>query len=384
MPNPRNPILDSVRIIPREQDFLNRKIGARGEVFFDNQDNTLRLFDGTVTGGIPLLRADLENLEGVLGAALSDTPPVNPQPGTIWFNTSNGRLFIYYNDGDSAQWVQPTTPSFGAGGGTGSTSLNGLTDVVITSPTANQVLKFNGTQWINDVSAGGSSNLDALTDVAISSPTSNQVLSYNGTSWVNATLSGGGVASNSFANIAVSGRTTVVADSASDTLTLVAGSGVTITTDATTDSITISADAAGTFGDLTEITEAALTVDKIYLPAITMLTVSNSGATAYRFDQYGTANNPTIYAINATTIAFNLQATGHPFLIQDPAGTNYNTGLVHVSTTGVVSTGAAAQGKSSGTLYWKIPESISGGYRYQCGSHVSMVGAITIKNFGSI
>jgi plastocyanin len=129
---------------------------------------------------------------------------------------------------------------------------------------------------------------------------------------------------------------------------------------------------------------AGLTVDKFYLPAITMLTVGNSGASAYRFDQYGTENNPTVYAINGTTIAFNLTASGHPFLIQNSAGTNYNTGLFHVSTTGVVSTGSGAQGKDSGTLYWKIPTDISGGYRYQCSSHAPMVGSIFIKTFSTI
>lgn len=45
---------------------------------------------------------------------------------------------------------------------------------------------------------------------------------------------------NSFSNIAVSGQTTVVADSGTDTLTLVAGSGMTITTDDTTDTVTFS------------------------------------------------------------------------------------------------------------------------------------------------
>lgn len=48
-----------------------------------------------------------------------------------------------------------------------------------------------------------------------------------------------GPAANSFVNIAVSGQSTVVADQASDTLTLVNGTGVTITTDAATDSVTI-------------------------------------------------------------------------------------------------------------------------------------------------
>lgn len=39
--------------------------------------------------------------------------------------------------------------------------------------------------------SGGSGNLDSLTDVVITTPATNQVLQYNGTNWVNATVSGG-------------------------------------------------------------------------------------------------------------------------------------------------------------------------------------------------
>ena len=194
----------------------------------------------------------------------------------------------------------------------------------------------------------------------------------------------GGAASNSFETITVAGQNNVVADSATDTLTLIAGTNITITTNESNDSITISGSSSGAtvFTELND--SAGATIDQIYLPAITMLTVTNQGATAYRFDQYGTTDNPTIYAINGTTIAFNLNVTGHPFLIQTGAGTNYDTGLIHVSTNGTVTTGTNAQGKTSGTLYWKIPSSISGGYRYQCSSHGIMVGSISIKIFSSI
>jgi hypothetical protein len=55
---------------------------------------------------------------------------------------------------------------------------------------------------------------------------------------------------NLFQTIAVSGQSNVVADATNDTLTLVAGSNVTITTDAATDSITIAASGGGGGGDV--------------------------------------------------------------------------------------------------------------------------------------
>jgi hypothetical protein len=229
---------------------------------------------------------------------------------------------------------------------------------------------------------------DSATDTLTLVAGSNITITTNATTdTITIAAAGGGTASDSFATIAVAGQSNVVADSATDTLTIAAGTGISITTDAGTDTITVTSTVAAgatAFTGLSDASSASLTVDKIYLPAITMLTVTANGATAYRFDQYGTTDDPTIYAINATTIAFNLNVSGHPFLIQDNTGTNYNTGLVHVTTGGTVTTGASAQGQTSGTLYWKIPDSISGNYRYQCSVHAAMVGNITIKNFGSI
>jgi len=63
---------------------------------------------------------------------------------------------------------------------------------------------------------------------------------------------------NLFSTVAVSGQSDVVADSTSDTLTLVAGTGVSITTNATTDSITINSTVTGlTDGDKGDITVSA-------------------------------------------------------------------------------------------------------------------------------
>jgi hypothetical protein len=65
-------------------------------------------------------------------------------------------------------------------------NLDSLTDVIISSPLTNQVLAYNGTQWVNQTSPAGVTTLDGLSDVTISSPLNTQVLTYNGTQWVNA------------------------------------------------------------------------------------------------------------------------------------------------------------------------------------------------------
>ena len=59
------------------------------------------------------------------------------------------------------------------------------------------------------------------------------------------TLDAAGGGGNSFSTIAVSGQSDVVADSSSDTLTLVAGSNITLTTNAGSDTITIAASGGG-------------------------------------------------------------------------------------------------------------------------------------------
>lgn len=259
--------------------------------------------------------------------------------------------------------------------------------------TGRPAIPSNVSELTNDsgfITGIGSLSINALSDVDTASvaPTDGQVLAWDNTAskWEPATVSGGGggeANQNAFSTIAVAGQQSVVADSSTDTLTLVAGSGITITTTEASDSVTITSSSSSVaFSDLTDL-PSGLTIDKIAFQAITRLDVTNSGATAYLFDQYS-GTNPTIYCISGTTIAFNLAAAGHPFLIQDGTGTNYNTGLYHVSTSGSLTTGASAQGKASGTLYWKVPYGISGGYRYQCQSHNVMVGAITVKAFNAI
>jgi len=139
------------------------------------------------------------------------------------------------------------------------------------------------------------------------------------------------------------------------------------------------------FSNLADATTAGLTINDVYLQGVTNLAVNHTGATAYTFDQYP-GSNPSLYVVAGTTLAFDLTTAGHPFEIQYANGTNYSNGLFHVTSTGVVSTGASAQSKTSGTLYWKIPGDINGTFKYQCQNHVAMVGNIFVQaaNIGNV
>ena len=52
---------------------------------------------------------------------VSDTAPTSPTAGDLWFKSDEGRLKIYYNDGDSNQWVD--TSPIGTGGSGGGVSV---------------------------------------------------------------------------------------------------------------------------------------------------------------------------------------------------------------------------------------------------------------------
>jgi len=229
---------------------------------------------------------------------------------------------------------------------------------------------------------------ESLLDLGISDGANGQVLTTDGAgnfSFATVTVegTGGDPDQNLFATVTGdSGSTT--ADSISDTLTIAGGTG--IITSVSGDTVTISQqDTSTSFGSINEVNTAGLTIDKVYEPALLMFRVNNVGASAYTFAPHYSDDNPTILVLSGATVAFDLdEIGGHPFAIQDPTGENYSVGLIHVDSNGTVSTGNDAQGKDFGTLYWRIPEVLSGTYRYQCLSHAAMVGGITIKRFTSI
>ena len=72
--------------------------------------------------------------DGGVTVSVSDAAPSSPSAGQLWWNSTANKLYIYYQDANSSQWVQATTPgatgaagSAGAAGAAGSTGATGAT-----------------------------------------------------------------------------------------------------------------------------------------------------------------------------------------------------------------------------------------------------------------
>jgi len=114
--------------------------------------------------------------------------------------------------------------------------------------------------------------------------------------------SGGGGSQNLFSTIAVSGQSNVVADSTTDTLTLVAGSNITLTTDASSDSITIASSASGSGGSSSSFTKNTFTGDGSTTAFTLTNSVSNEDNLLVFIDGVYQADN--VYSVSGTTLTF--------------------------------------------------------------------------------
>jgi len=317
------PIVDRIRIIPRPQDFLDRNVGSSGELFYNRETSSLRVYNGRDLSGYEIARADLGNISNIDFAAKATAAGIT---------------------GATPDWSDITNkPSFA------------------------------------DVATSGSYN--DLSDI----PVIPDLTGYATESYVDTAINSVSGETSVFSFSVSADDSTLRTISTNESIQFIGGSGITTSSDAE-GNITISSSAAiGTFTGLSDAATASLTIDKIYQPAITMFRIDNVGTTAYTFSPHYTGNNPTIYTISGLTVAFDLDAIpGLPFEIQDNTLSPFNTGLVHVASDGTVSTGSAAQGKSSGTLYWTLPETEGGTFVYQCQTQASMFGVISVKRLSTI
>jgi cytoskeletal protein CcmA (bactofilin family) len=127
-----------------------------------------------------------------------------------------------------------------------------FTVAVTTDGTSVDASNLSDVQFKIDGNDSGAITFNNAYKFPTSDGSSGQVLQTDGSGNLSfATVSSGAI-QNLFETIAVSGQSDVVADSATDTLTLAAGTGIAITTNASTDTITITNNATGdnAFGNI--------------------------------------------------------------------------------------------------------------------------------------
>jgi hypothetical protein len=135
-------------------------------------DSGIRLKDGVATGGIGYVGIGSNAGQGLtLGIYNSGTVYYQD----LFFPITNGYQYTFPAATGTIALTSdisyPVTSVFGRTGAVvateGDYSLTQLSDVTITSPTNGQVLKYNGTSWVNDTDA----NTGTVTSVDMSVPT---------------------------------------------------------------------------------------------------------------------------------------------------------------------------------------------------------------------
>ena len=219
-----------------------QSISARTSWSVMPSDGSINLENGdkiqvvTTQAGLVVSLAFLESSTTVSGTNLSDIEDVSTVPAT------DGQVFTWDSATGLATWE--TLPL---------SAVQGTAPITVTGTTTRTVaISAATTSAAGSMSSADKTKLDGI-------------------------ATGAEVNQNAFSNVAVAGQTTVEADGKTDTLTLVAGTNITITTDASTDSVTISA--AGGAAGVTSVTGTAPIVSSGgTTPAISISSATTSAA----------------------------------------------------------------------------------------------------------
>ena len=239
----------------------------------------------------------------------------NTNPGTLIFNCENnshGQTVIAQPHSASVTNTL-TLPAGGDQEIVGTTATQTFTNKTLTSPVLNTGV--SGTAILDEDNMASNSATQLATQQSIKA-------------YVDSEVSGsGGGAANAFKTISVSGQDDVVADSATDTLTLVAGSNMTITTSASGDTITLAASGGGSGITVQEEGSALSTAGTTLNFVGSGVTASGTGATKTITISGGGGGSTGDLAITGSTISspsngdLTLQTSGTGGIVLNPAGT---------------------------------------------------------------
>ena len=224
------------------------------------------------------------------------------------------------------------------GGGGGASTLDDLTDVVITSPATTQFVRYNGTNWVNaTIVAGDVPTLNQNTTGSAATVTNTRTLwgqNFNGSANVSGALTG---ATTVALSGATSGTTTVQASAVAGTttITLPAVTGTVVTT-GDTGSITSTMIFDGTILNADINTSAGILLSKLATGTSAQVVVANaSGVPTYTTISGDiTISNTGVATITADSIALGTDTTG-----------NYMSGVT--AGTGISVTHTPSEGSSA-------------------------------------
>ncbi len=97
---------------------------ALGELALNTYDGKLYTKKDNGTASV------VELSGGGASVTTSDTAPVSPSDGDLWYDSVSGRLYVYYDDGSSSQWVDAAPQ----GGGGDLVEIDGGSAVTIYTP----------------------------------------------------------------------------------------------------------------------------------------------------------------------------------------------------------------------------------------------------------
>ena len=169
-------------------------------------------------------------------------------------------------------------------------------------------------------------------------------------------VAGGGTVTEAFKNIAVAGQTNVVADGATDTLTLVGGTGMTITTTAGTDTITFASSGGG--GGTMPFTGFDGSTDNIVLSSASTggaLPVTLAGGSSDPINMTATTQTLTSYADDDGDTKVEVERTTDNDTVHIKAG---GTDVITATSSGVTITNLTVSGTTTQANELKITDTL--------------------------